>query len=190
MSTPGQILKDIHRLRRHIKDLETKLEQGPKAHKAHQLKVAQAEDALHAIYETAIERVKTEAAEPVRGTTVQLLKWLDKHHTNVVQIRFGVNSAAEMASLDDFLDEFARERRVTAPLVPIGPSLAPEIWERRQAELIGVGTDRRRQRTDHDRGKFGEQIALHHKGGTRFSIISRRGDGHELSALHYGSGHS
>src|SRR5687767_12017221 len=46
MATPGQILKEINRLRRHVKDLETKLDQGPKAHKAHQLKVVQAEEAL------------------------------------------------------------------------------------------------------------------------------------------------
>jgi predicted nucleic acid-binding Zn-ribbon protein len=47
MAAPAHILKDIHRLKRHIKDLEGKLEQGPKAHKAHQLKVAGAEDVLH-----------------------------------------------------------------------------------------------------------------------------------------------
>jgi predicted nucleic acid-binding Zn-ribbon protein len=47
MATPAQILKDIHRLKRHIKDLDAKLEKGPKAHKAHQLKVTQAEEALH-----------------------------------------------------------------------------------------------------------------------------------------------
>src|ERR1700730_13494613 len=46
MAPPAHILKDIHRLKRHIKDLEAKLEQGPKAHKAHQLKVTQAEGAL------------------------------------------------------------------------------------------------------------------------------------------------
>src|SRR6266705_297795 len=47
MFTSGVILKDIHRLRRHIKDLEGKLEQGPKALKAHQIRVTQAEEALH-----------------------------------------------------------------------------------------------------------------------------------------------
>ncbi len=46
MSLPGLILKEIHRLKKHVKDLDAKLEQGPKAHKAHQLKVAQAEQAL------------------------------------------------------------------------------------------------------------------------------------------------
>ena len=33
MATAAHILKDIHRLKRHIKDLEGKLEQGPRAHK-------------------------------------------------------------------------------------------------------------------------------------------------------------
>lgn len=46
MAGPGQILREIHRLKRHIKDLDTRLEQGPRAHRSHQLKVAQAEEAL------------------------------------------------------------------------------------------------------------------------------------------------
>jgi len=46
MATSGETIKEIHRLKRHIKDLETKLDQGPKALKAHQLRVAQAEEAL------------------------------------------------------------------------------------------------------------------------------------------------
>ena len=46
MAAPGLILKEIHRLRTHIKELEGRLDQGPKAHKAHQLRVAQAEEAL------------------------------------------------------------------------------------------------------------------------------------------------
>jgi predicted nucleic acid-binding Zn-ribbon protein len=52
MAASAHILKDIHRLKRHIKDLEAKLEQGPKAHRAHQLKVAQAEETLHKAQET------------------------------------------------------------------------------------------------------------------------------------------
>ena len=47
MATAAHILKDIHRLKRHVKDLEGKLEQGPRAHKAHKLKVTQAEAAMH-----------------------------------------------------------------------------------------------------------------------------------------------
>ena len=62
MATPAHILKDIHRLKRHIKDLEAKLEQGPKAHKAHQLKVAQAEDTLHKAQE-GIKQLKVKIHE-------------------------------------------------------------------------------------------------------------------------------
>lgn len=46
MSVPGLTLREIHRLKVHIKDLETRLEQGPRAHKAHQTRVALAEDNL------------------------------------------------------------------------------------------------------------------------------------------------
>lgn len=46
MAAPGHILREIHRLRVFTKDLEGKLEQGPRAHKAHELKIAQAEEAL------------------------------------------------------------------------------------------------------------------------------------------------
>jgi predicted nucleic acid-binding Zn-ribbon protein len=47
LTTPGQILKEIHRLKRHIKDLEGKIDQGPKAHKAHQFKIDNTEETLH-----------------------------------------------------------------------------------------------------------------------------------------------
>ncbi len=62
MSTPGQILKEIHRLKRHIKDLDSKLEQGPRAHKAHQLKVTQSEEALHKAQE-GIKQLKVKIHE-------------------------------------------------------------------------------------------------------------------------------
>jgi predicted nucleic acid-binding Zn-ribbon protein len=62
MATPAQILKDIHRLKRHIKDLEAKLEQGPKAHKAHQLKVSGAEEVLHDAQE-AVKHLKVKIHE-------------------------------------------------------------------------------------------------------------------------------
>ncbi len=62
MAAPAQILKDIHRLRRHIKDLEAKLEQGPKAHRAHQLKVVAAEEAL-AKAQDGIKHLKVEIHE-------------------------------------------------------------------------------------------------------------------------------
>jgi len=62
MAAPAHILKDIHRLRRHIKDLEAKLEQGPRAHRGHQLKVAGAEEAL-AKAQDGIKHLKVEIHE-------------------------------------------------------------------------------------------------------------------------------
>jgi predicted nucleic acid-binding Zn-ribbon protein len=46
MSVPGFILRELHRLRKHIKDLEAKMEQGPRAQRAHQSKIAVAEENL------------------------------------------------------------------------------------------------------------------------------------------------
>jgi predicted nucleic acid-binding Zn-ribbon protein len=46
MPVPGLILKDIHRLRRHIKDLDSKIDSGPRQLKAQQSKIAKDEDNL------------------------------------------------------------------------------------------------------------------------------------------------
>src|SRR5262245_30148552 len=46
MATTGETIKEIHRLRSYRKELDQRLKQGPKAHKAHQLKIAQAEEAV------------------------------------------------------------------------------------------------------------------------------------------------
>jgi predicted nucleic acid-binding Zn-ribbon protein len=42
-------LKEIHRLRRHIRDLQGEIDRGPRVLKAHQTKVAKAEEALKAL---------------------------------------------------------------------------------------------------------------------------------------------
>ena len=46
MPGPGPILREIHRLRRHIKDLESKIEGGPRQLKAQQSKIAKDDDNL------------------------------------------------------------------------------------------------------------------------------------------------
>jgi uncharacterized protein len=46
MSTPAAILQEIHRLRRFIQDLATRAEQGPRARKSQEAKLARQEDAL------------------------------------------------------------------------------------------------------------------------------------------------
>jgi len=79
MSAPGLTLKEIHRLRKHVKDLDGKLEQGPKAHRAHQLKVAQAEEAL-AKAQDGIKHLKVtihEKETSIKGAQLNIEK-LDK----------------------------------------------------------------------------------------------------------------
>jgi predicted nucleic acid-binding Zn-ribbon protein len=46
MPGPGPILREIHRLRRHIKDLEGKIDNGPRQLKAQQNKIAKDDDNL------------------------------------------------------------------------------------------------------------------------------------------------
>jgi predicted nucleic acid-binding Zn-ribbon protein len=58
MPGPAVILKELHRLRRHIKDLETKIEQAPKQLAIQQKKLAFQED----VFKQAQENLKTLAA--------------------------------------------------------------------------------------------------------------------------------
>jgi uncharacterized protein len=51
MPGPGPILREIHRLRRHIKELQGKIEGGPRQLKAQQTKIAKDEDNLHKAHE-------------------------------------------------------------------------------------------------------------------------------------------
>jgi predicted nucleic acid-binding Zn-ribbon protein len=47
MSGPGVILRELHRLRRFAKDLQTKIDQGPRALQTQQARAARQEDAVH-----------------------------------------------------------------------------------------------------------------------------------------------
>jgi predicted nucleic acid-binding Zn-ribbon protein len=57
MSGPAAILREIHRLRRHAKDLQTEIERLPRLVKGQQAKVARQEDAVREAHE-AIKRLK------------------------------------------------------------------------------------------------------------------------------------
>ena len=96
----------------------------------------EAERALHERYERAVLRVKAEVSEPARDATISLLRWLDRNHTNLVEVRFGASSAVLMSAIDDFIGDLFIEQRLSVPIAPVGPSLAPEIMARRQTELI------------------------------------------------------
>jgi predicted nucleic acid-binding Zn-ribbon protein len=53
MATPAEIFREIHRLRRYIQDLEARSEQGPRARKAQQERLARQEEALQKAHDHA-----------------------------------------------------------------------------------------------------------------------------------------
>src|SRR5262245_2143574 len=77
MPGPGLILKDIHRLRRHIKDLESKIEGGPRQLKAQQSKIAKDEENLKKAQEALKQsKVKIHDKEvSVKATQTEIQKY-------------------------------------------------------------------------------------------------------------------
>ena len=77
MPEPADILKELHRLRRHIKDLDGKIEQAPKQLTAQRNKLAKQEDTLKLAHET-IKQLTLKAREKelsVKATTTQIVKY-------------------------------------------------------------------------------------------------------------------
>lgn len=62
MTTTAAILRELHRLRRHAKDLKDEIERMPRQLKAQQGKVARQEDAIKQVQET-IKKLKVAAAD-------------------------------------------------------------------------------------------------------------------------------
>jgi predicted nucleic acid-binding Zn-ribbon protein len=62
MAGPATILREIHRLRRHAKDLQAEIERGPRQLKSQQAKIAKQEEALREAHET-VKRLKVASHE-------------------------------------------------------------------------------------------------------------------------------
>jgi predicted nucleic acid-binding Zn-ribbon protein len=62
MATPADILKEIHRLRRYVQDLATRSEQGPRARKLQQDKLARQEETLR-VAQDALKHLKVQIHE-------------------------------------------------------------------------------------------------------------------------------
>jgi len=77
MAGPGPILREIHRLRRHIKDLEGKIESGPRQLKAQQNKIAKDEDNLKKAQEALKQsKVKIHDKEvSIKATQAEIQKY-------------------------------------------------------------------------------------------------------------------
>ncbi len=83
MAGPAAILREIHRLRRHAKDLQTRVEQGPRQSKAQQARIANHEEALRQAQEALKKaKVKVHAEEVTLKTkNQQAAKYQDQFKT-------------------------------------------------------------------------------------------------------------
>lgn len=99
---------------------------------------ADAQAALHGLFAEAAAKAQAEAGEPAREALKNLFRWMEEHQTNQLEVRFGSSSAAEMAAIDEFIQEIAEARRVKVPIAPIGPSLAPNVVTRHEDDLVDM----------------------------------------------------
>lgn len=101
MSGTAPILKELHRLRRHLKDLDTKIEQAPKQLAVQQAKLGKQEDLLKAAQEQ-IKQLTLKIREKegnVKATTQQIAKYEKQ-----------LESAASKKEYDTLKSEIAAEK--------------------------------------------------------------------------------
>jgi predicted nucleic acid-binding Zn-ribbon protein len=101
MAGPGVILREIHRLRRHAKDLQDEIERGPVRLKAQQNRVAKQEEALRQAQET-LKRLKV-ATHDKEGTLRAKYQQIAKHEKQL-------NEAGGKKEYDALKGEIAAER--------------------------------------------------------------------------------
>src|SRR5262245_13563435 len=77
MTTAGTVLREIHRLRRHIKDLTTRIDQGPKQIQVHHAAVTRCEENLKKTQDELKQlKIRTHDKEvSLRATTDQMKKY-------------------------------------------------------------------------------------------------------------------
>lgn len=107
MAGPATILREIHRLRRHAKDLQAEIDRGPRLLKAQQAKVARQEEAAREAHET-LKRLKVTSHEKeVQLKTKQ--QQVAKHERQL-------NEAAGKKEYDALKTEIAHDRKACQQL--------------------------------------------------------------------------
>jgi predicted nucleic acid-binding Zn-ribbon protein len=107
MPGPAVTLKELHRLRRHIKDLETKIEQAPKQLGIQQKKLANQEEAF------------TQAQENVKGLTLQMREKevsIKATQAQIQKYEKQLDGAANKKEYDTLKAEIAAEKSHIAKL--------------------------------------------------------------------------
>jgi predicted nucleic acid-binding Zn-ribbon protein len=106
MSGPAPILRELHRLRKHLRDLQTEIERAPRLLKAHQAKLAQQEAGFRDAQE-GLKRLKVAVHEnevSLKSTHQQLTKY-EKQLNEVTSKREMDGKQSEIAQARQRLDE-------------------------------------------------------------------------------------
>jgi predicted nucleic acid-binding Zn-ribbon protein len=102
MAGPATILREIHRLRRHAKDLQAEIERGPRLLKAQQAKVTRQEEAVRDAHDT-LKRLKMSSHDK-EGLLKATLQQIGKHEKQL-------NEAGSKKEYDALKTEIAADKK-------------------------------------------------------------------------------
>jgi predicted nucleic acid-binding Zn-ribbon protein len=109
MPGPAAIFREIHRLRRHVKDLQIRIDQGPRQLRAHQSNVTAKEEEF-LLAQEAIKKLKVKMHEDevsLKATQQQLAKYLKQMNEATVKKEYDAlrteidNARREIPRLED-----------------------------------------------------------------------------------------
>jgi predicted nucleic acid-binding Zn-ribbon protein len=99
MSGPGDIIRELHRLRRHAKELQEQIDRGPRVAQAQQIKVTRQEEALKQAQEE-IKHLKVQSHEKevtLKATHAQIAKYEKQRNETTMKKEYDALQA-EIAS--------------------------------------------------------------------------------------------
>jgi predicted nucleic acid-binding Zn-ribbon protein len=150
MAGPAVILREIHRLRRFARDLQTKIEQGPRALKAQQARVGRQEEALRQAQD-GLKRLKVTMhdKEVTLKTTLQQITKYEKQQNEAVSkkeydtFQHEIDAARKKVRQleDEILDAMAHTEEETPKVPELEKALAQvreeaARFEREQGERL------------------------------------------------------
>lgn len=107
MSGLAAVLRDLHRLRRHARELQDQIERGPRVLKAHEAKVARQEEILREAHDALKHlKVKVHEKEGELKTT----------HQHIAKLTKQLNEAAGKKEYDALQHEIAADKQTCAKL--------------------------------------------------------------------------
>jgi uncharacterized protein len=102
MAAPAAVLRELHRLKRHAKNLKDEIERLPRMFKAQQAKLARQEDAVKQAQET-VKKLKVEASDKEKS--------LKAKHQDIAKFEKQRNEATAKKEYDALVAEIAAARK-------------------------------------------------------------------------------